>query len=474
MSSFVAALFRRKLVIVTIFTVIAVLSSAYTLLSPKIYEAQMKIFIKHERAESVVTPDSRNSAVTKPEVTESEVNSEIELLTNADLLRRVVIYHALVRRAPGPSRDDQENAMERAVRVLAKNLRVSAVRKANIIQVAYSSVDPRESAAVLKTLSELYLQDHLRLHRTAGAHGFFRSQAEHYRSELEGAQARLSDFRRQHNVIVLSEQKDLMLRRVMEAQHAINEVTASLQEAESRVRTLKTQLVPLEARVVTQSRVVPNQYSIERLHTMLAELQNRRTDLLAKFQSNDRLVREVDDQIRDTNAAMERARKLTSVEQTTDVNPLRQSLEAELARAELAHAGLVSRADILNGTLRSWRSRLAQLDDVTSEHDALNAKIKEAGENLTLYSKKQEEARIEDSLDQLKVANVSILEPPVKPTLPSKPNIRLNLAIGLLLAAIVSAGTGFALEINRTTFETPDELEMATELPVIAIIPEGV
>jgi len=62
----------------------------------------------------------------------------------------------------------------------------------------------------------------------------------------------------------------------------------------------------------------------------------------------------------------------------------------------------------------------------------------------------------------------------VKPTLPSKPNIRLNLAIGLLLAAIVSAGTGFALEINRTTFETPDELEMATELPVIAIIPEGV
>jgi polysaccharide biosynthesis protein PslE len=324
-------------------------------------------------------------------------------------------------------------------------------------------------------LSELYLQGHLRVHKTAGAHDFFRSQADQYRHQLEDAQARLSDFRRQHNVILLPEQKDLMLRRVMETQNAVNEVSASLQEAESRVRTLKTQIVPLDARVITQSRVLPNQYSIERLHTMLAELQNRRTDLLAKFRPDDRLVREVDDQIRDTNAAMERAGKLTSVEQTTDVNPLRQSLEAELARAELTHVGLVSRANILAGALRSWRIRLAQLDDVTSEHDVLNRKIKESEENLILYSKKQEESRIEDSLDQLKIANVSILEPPVTPTLPSKPNVPLNLGVGLLLAAIVSVGTAFALEMNRTTFETLDELEAAADVPVIAIIPvEGV
>ena len=475
MSSLLLGLFRRKVLVLIIFATIAALSSVYTLNSPKIYEARMKVFVKHERAESVVTPDSSNSSVAKPDVTESEVNSEMELLTNSDLLRRVVINNSLVRHEPGTTGHDQQQQVERAVRVLAKNLRVSPVRKANIIQVAYLSVDPAQSAAVLKSLSELYLQDHLRLHRTAGAHDFFRSQADKYRHQLEDAQARLSDFRRRHNIILLSEQKDLTLRRLMETQNAINEVSAALQEAESRVRTLKTQLVPLDARVITQSRVVPNQYSIERLHTMLAELQNRRTDLLAKFRPDDRLVREVDDQISDTNAAMERARKLTSVEQTTDVNPLRQSLESELARAQLTYAGLVARADILTGALRSWRTRLAQLDEVTSEHDVLNRKIKEAEENLILYSKKQEEARIEDSLDQLKIANVSILEPPVAPTLPLKPNVPLNLAVGFLLAAIFSVGTAFALEMSRTTFETLDELESAVDVPVIAIISaEGV
>jgi uncharacterized protein involved in exopolysaccharide biosynthesis len=470
-----AAIFRRKLLVLAIFTTIALLSTVYTLTAPKMYEARMKVFVKHERAANVVTSNGANSAGANPEVSESEVTSEIELLTNPDLLRRVVTRTRLVQNELRTANERPEELVEREVRTVAKNLRVSPVRKANTIQVSYSSLNPTQSLTLLQSLSELYLQDHLRLHRTTGAHEFFRTQAAAYQHQLNDAQSRLSEFRRTHNVSALAEQKDLTLRRLMETQQTVNEVSAAIQEAQSRVRTLKAQLVPLDSRVITQTRVVPNQYSIERLHTMLAELQNRRTDLLTKFRSDDRLVREVDDQIKDTNAAMNRASKLTSVEQTTDVNPLRQTLEADLAHAQLTQAGLVSRAETLDAALRSWRVRLAKLDEVTSEHDTLNRKVKEAEENLTLYSKKQEEARIEDSLDALKIANVSILEPPVKPTLPSKPNVPTNLAVGFLLAAFVSLGTAFVLEMNRCTFETFDELESATDVPVLAVIrTEGV
>jgi len=261
----------------------------------------------------------------------------------------------------------------------------------------------------------------------------------------------------------------------MDTEQALNEARAGLGEAVGRIDTLKGQLASLQPRVVTQSRVLPNQYSVERLHTMLAELENRRTALLAKFQSNDRLVSEIDKQIEDTSAALGRARELTSVEQTTDVNPLRQSLEAELARAEVSRAGLESRRASLFGVLQSWRTRLAGLDNVTAEHDGMSREIKQAEESLLLYSRKQEEARMADSLDQQKIANVTIAEAPSKPYLPSKPNVPLNLALGFLLACFASIGTAFALEMNRTTFDSADELQNALKLPVLASVPlEGV
>jgi uncharacterized protein involved in exopolysaccharide biosynthesis len=204
---------------------------------------------------------------------------------------------------------------------------------------------------------------------------------------------------------------------------------------------------------------------------MLAELRNRRTDLLVKFRSDDRLVQEIDQQITDTAAALDRARSFTAVEETTDVNPLCQSLEAELSRAELSRAGFEARKTSLAATLASWRSRMATLDGATAQHDTLTRQAREAEGNLLLYTKKQEEARIADSLDQQKFANVSIAEAPVQPYLPDKPNVPLNLALGFLLACFTSLGAAFALEMNRSSFDSPAELEFATKLPVLAAVP---
>ena len=80
---------------------------------------------------------------------------------------------------------------------------------------------------------------------------------------------------------------------------------------------------------------------------MLAELQNRRTLLLAKFRHDDRMVLEADKEITDTKAALENATKLTGVEQSTDVNPIHQTLEIDLAKQQAELAGLQDRRQAL-------------------------------------------------------------------------------------------------------------------------------
>ena len=321
MTSILTALVRQKYVIAGTFVAVLALTSLVTLMLPKKYEAHMKVLVRRERPEQVLSPDT-NSAVLRAEVSEEDVNSEIELLTSAEVLRSAAIRNQLGGSAV-PDDESSGEKLERAVRQLRVDLNIAAVRKTSIIQIDYASTDPDRAVAVLKTLSELYLEKHLQVHSTAGAQDFFKVQATDYQQQLTADQQRLAELRERDSVVLLPEEKELTIRRVMDTETALNEARTSLSEAIAHVGTLNRQLGSLKTRIVTQSRVVPNQYLVERLNTMLAELNNQRTALLAKFRSDDRLVISLDDQIRDTKAALERARATTSVEETTDVDPLR-------------------------------------------------------------------------------------------------------------------------------------------------------
>jgi tyrosine-protein kinase Etk/Wzc len=150
------------------------------------------------------------------------------------------------------------------------------------------------------------------------------------------------------------------------------------------------------------------------------------------------------------------------------VNPVHQTLAIDFAKQQAELAGLKSRREELQRQAASYRRELMKLANVTAMFDDLSRAQKEAEDNYLLYAKKTEEARITESLDQQKIANVAIAESPVEPHLPSKPNVGLNLALGGILALCASLGIAFAAEHFRNTVEQAPEVEELTGLPVIA------
>ena len=61
------------------------------ILLPKDYQAEMKILVKRERVDAAVSP-GRDTVMSNPgDVTEEELNSEVELLKSRDLLEKVVV-----------------------------------------------------------------------------------------------------------------------------------------------------------------------------------------------------------------------------------------------------------------------------------------------------------------------------------------------------------------------------------------------
>ncbi len=466
-------LFRRKWLFVSVFLSITAVTVFLVVFLPNKYQSRMKILVKNARADVVITPGLTNPTdVRNSEVTETQINSEIALLTSKDLLEQVVKQNGLERQASGSFWSDQVPPAEKAVHQLEKDLEIVAVKKADIIEVTYTASSPESAAAVLQSLANLYLDKHLKLHRPPGTQEFFQNQSSRYGDQLQEAETTLETFQQQNHFISLDQEKQLNLQKMADVRSRYLESVGAVKDTTERIDKLQRQLSTVPGRVPTQSRAVPNQYALERLSTMLVELRNRRTQLLTKFRPDDRLVREVDQQLKDTSAALQEAKSVTSVEQSSDINPLRQMLETEMAKARLDLAGQHARRDDLAQQIDQYQAVLSRLEQASNKHGDLERQVKEAENNYQMYARKQEEARITDEMDQKKITNVALAETPIVQRAPVKPNRLLTLALGVFLAFFVGLCALFVAELFRDTVHTPRELEVLAGIPVIATLLE--
>ncbi len=460
---FAERLFRQKQVIRLLFIVWTVGMAAYLLFSSDSYEEEIRFLVNNIRSPAVIGPDTNSGPAPRDYVDESMIATEVQLLSNKDLMRTVV-------ERSGLASGTDEQSKEKAVRQLQKDLKVAPVLKANMIRATYASSNPQEVQSVLQSLADGYLSDHLRAHGTSGTFDLFDKQANAYQQRLRQLQEGQTEFEGRNNIVLLGQQKDLNLKRVMEMEAALNETQAARQATANKIGKIRRQLATMGSRITTQARKLPNQYSVERLNTMLVEMQNRRTDLLMKYQPRDRVVLDVEQQIADTKAALAKANSMTSTEETTDVNPLRQSLEAELAKAEVSDAEYRARAASLTKDIETYRQSLSGLQGSTAEHDQLQRQIKETEESFFLYTKKREEARIQEALDRQKIANVVLVEKPRLPVLP-KPKLSVTTVATYILGCLLILGAGLAASLAHRSVHTPWELEGITGVPVLATVP---
>jgi len=169
--------FRQRRVIINSFLGIFSVVVLLAFLLPKQYEAQMKILVRHERAESVVSPERESPVQWRTEVSEEELQSEAELIKSRDLLTKVVVACDLQNLGLSSfwnkTRGKDDQRVSRAVLALEKNLTVQPIKLTNLISVSYKSRDPQLAARVLNSLASLYLEKHLAMHRAPGEFQFF-------------------------------------------------------------------------------------------------------------------------------------------------------------------------------------------------------------------------------------------------------------------------------------------------------------
>jgi uncharacterized protein involved in exopolysaccharide biosynthesis len=120
------------------------------------------------------------------------------------------------------------------------------------------------------------------------------------------------------------------------------------------------------------------------------------------------------------------------------------------------------------GGYRLAAERLEQ-EGLQQEDLQRTAKIDE--DDYLLYSRKREEARISDALDQRGILNVAVAEQPVVPALAAQSPVKTS-GLTLLFGFFVSFGAAFIADYASPSFRTPDEVAGYLDMPVLASLPK--
>jgi succinoglycan biosynthesis transport protein ExoP len=486
---------RHKLILVFAFVVVSVVMLV-TVLMPRTYEVTATLLVNKARAEIPIAPTDAPQYLVS-QVTEQDLNSEIEVLKSRQRIEDVVKTIG----DEGGMSDQTPNLMSTAVswlkRILgaprlsaldavvvdlSREIKVFSVRKSNVIRISYESKDPEWATRVVSTLTTRYLERRAERFQSPQAVSFFSEQMQAAEQRLEEQERALEDFVEEASITMvkgpqgsdsLASQKALVMGRLGKLENDLGDAEALMREQEYEASSLRQRIAEEPERLVSSSRFNQDA-ATEEIEKGLAALRLQRDALLQDFRPDSRHVRDIDTQIKLAEERLRRAQDEGGGVDGTEINPVYLELRSQLLRTEADLDGTRARVMSLRSQVARHKRELEILNAQAFKLDRLSRDAEAAEEDYLLYRKKHEEARISAAMDQEKFINVTVAQPAQMPLKPVSRGLVMKFLLAMIVGVLGGLGLAFGLEnyLDRS-FTTGEDIERKLGVPHIASIPEG-
>lgn len=426
---------EHKELFLGVFLSVIVLGGAYIFGSPKKYASSMELLVTNSRSMPAISPGKTESTGGVQEVTEEQLNSEAEVLKSADVLNAVVDPSWSLTQKPRSA--DELARHEKAVGALRKALQVTPIRKSYLLSVQLTTTDPYRSNQLLSRLLTSFLDEKRRLIQPAGLRQMFAQQAEQYKQQWQEAQQQLSQFQRDQGLVSITDQEDLLQKQILSVSTDLQTADAEIAFTRDKVHGDMAQISSTPERMMTHKTEIPDTGSVVQLHKQLNELEQHRAELLTKYRSDDRLIQQVDSEIKQTNSALEKTLNYRANETSTDINPVWQAAQQDLSENSAKVSALLGRRKALQAELDDLNGKLKGIESHTGTYNALQHRVAELDQNYQLYLQKRDEAQMAEVMNEHEVLNVAVAQNPTFSSMPVSPRP--------LRDGVLTVGTGFLL-----------------------------
>ncbi len=322
------------------------------------------------------------------------------------------------------------------------NLTVSPGSDSNVMTVSMTSEDPDLAAGTVNALAQAYIDTAIEL-RAAPAQRFskwYQGQLEVLRERLREARRDFSSFQKEHGIVGLTEQLDLQNTRLSELSSLL--VQAQDQSTQDALRG------------GADNRVIATVDSpvVQSLRTELARAEAELEDLSTRYGSRHPEYRR----------------------QISEVEALRQSLANE---QKLVASGLSSTADVSESRLKelqaAFDAQKQKVLDLKGKRDELELLQQEVHMAEEAYNAVAGRASANSLESRLAETSVTVLNQAIPPSLPSSPNVKLNLVIATALGLLLGIAVSLIMELTNRRVRSYTDIEEMLGLPVLAYLPDS-
>lgn len=404
------SLWRRRLLVGAIFGVVLLAVGVYTAIATPLYEATSLLLVKIGREYVYQAEVGEGGGQIMPRGRETLINSEIQILRSAEVVKAVVEEMGVEALYPSLALDPpagQPVESVAAARFLA-NLRVRAVEDADVIEVSLRNTDPQVTARAVNLLVERFKDKHLEAFGDEQSMKFLEEQAAKASDELRVSEAALLEFQAKHPQFSLEDKDQLLLQ-----EHT---------QLETALRDVENQIVAARQRSLTAGPPVPS------AQEQLLVLRLQEQKLLNTHNEDSRQVQNVRREIALVEGFLKDEASGHSGRHGEELGILaarKKSLEDRLAQIE----GDLGSLPALSGRYRELKRAL----------DAREASYKRVTSRL-------ENARTSAEMDRQKIANISVIQPAYAPLEPVSPRPVLNLLVAVIIGGGLAVGAALAME----------------------------
>lgn len=454
------SLTRRWWIVAAGFAAGCVVAVGIWLYAPRTFLAEARLLVRYVADTTALDPGAESGRVVMLDARgENVLNSEVEILANQNAVEAVVDRIGAQRFPVGATNGA---ARMRAVVGVMRNLRIDVPKRSNVIRVSYEGPTPELSVEVLSRLVELYLDRHLRVHRSAAAYDFLAQQTDQNRARLTETEAELRKLKSALGVVSFEEAQKTGSARMEELKRSLGAAEAELAAALARLDILSKQ-APAELPNASAPGMTNLSTHAAILQDRLAKMKLRETELLATYLDSSMPVQQLRAQIAEVEQALE----------SEPAAALTNRLVALVSeRADLA--GLRARIGVLQEQLAEATEDARRLDEIASRIVQLERSRDIQEDNYRNFSRSLEQARINDVLDAAKISNISVVQPAMLVAVGyRRERLRAcaiavggGLALGILVALLVDWLPGRRIHHAR-------DLPAALRLPVLMTVPSS-
>ncbi len=401
------------------------------------------------------------------------IQTEIEVLSSRRLHERVVDNLDLTKDAefnftlqePGwrarirqsifgkPKPMQPEDIHRATVGALSSRVSIGSQGRSRVITVTAQSKDRQKAAKLANAVVEAYLVSQLeaKFDETERTVGWLNRRLEELREQVRTSERAVENYRQEADLITGRN---------------------SLSATEEQMSSLNSQIVMAQARAAeAEARLSNLQGDLEDSGVAAAD------SSIAEVLNNDLIqrLREQESQLQRQVAVLAQRygpKHPKMIELRAEIADLRGDVEIEVAKVIASLRGEVEIAKSQERTLMAAQRRLEQgLSNINAREIDLRELEREAEANRALMEAFLGRFKQLAEQEDLQTTDSRVISEAAPPVAPSHPKKRQIMALALIASFGVGLAIAFVLEALDNAFRTPRDLEKASGLPVLSVVP---